>query len=183
MSSPKLCEITSYIRRAAVTAQFPSSLFPQGWWLLSLWMLQIKAKTSQAKKPECELGQNHILHGSDGDGMQAAYPILWVVPDTLWTSTSPKPSIHNPQLWPQWRHSSMWGRALTDFPANSFRKQIYCPHYVPHKYCRFLGEAVYLYLPRIAFELDIEPISMQWLTLLGEQTKGSSLEWAGFKRK
>lgn len=106
----------------------------------------------------------------------------WVVPATLWTTSSPEPSIRSPQSQPQWRHSSMWGRALTDFPANSFRKQICCPRYVPHKYCRFLGEAVYLYLPRIAFELDIEPISMQWLTLVVEQTK-RSLEWAGFKRK
>lgn len=183
MSSPKPCKITSYVRTAAVTVQFPSSLFLQGWGLLSLCMLQIKAKTSWAKKPECEQGQNRILRGSGVDGMQAACPNPWVVLVTLWTFTSLEHSIHSPQLWPQWRHSSMWGRALTDFPSNSFRKQIYCPHYVPHKYCRFLGEAVYLYLPRIAFEPDIEPVSMQWLTLVVEQTKRSSLEWAGFKRK
>lgn len=92
------------------------------------------------------------------------------------SSASTTPAAAQP--WSHWRNSSMRGRALTDFPANSFRKQIYCPPYVSHKYCRFPGGAIYLYLPRIAFELDIEPVSMQWLTLVARQTKGNSLEWA-----
>lgn len=112
-----------------------------------------------------EPSQTQVLHGSGVDGTHAAYlqamgeaGNLRGHPPVL-SLASATPAAAQP--WPHWRHSSMRGRALTDFPANSFRKQIYCPRYVSHKYCHFPGGAIYLYLLRIAFELDIEPISMQ----------------------